>query len=246
MSTDYNTIAEQYRRAKQQPWRAHIEAYTLFDLIGDLPGKAVLDLACGEGFYTRLLRQKGAARAVGVDVSGRMIELARAEEAQNPLGVEYLVQDVKRLDLGERFDLVTAAYLLNYARTREELLEMCRVIARSLKPGGRFVAVNNNPDFGPEHAAGCPAYGLVMGVEDGLQEGTPFTWTFLLDDGSSVAITNYHLGTDSHEWAYRAAGFRAVRWQRPRLSPAGEAAFGRAYWAGFLDHPPVIFIECTT
>jgi toxoflavin synthase len=43
---------------------------------------SVLDLACGEGFYTRLLRQTGAGRVVGVDLSAGMIALARQEEAR--------------------------------------------------------------------------------------------------------------------------------------------------------------------
>jgi hypothetical protein len=35
MTTNYDTIAEQYKRAKRQPWRAHIEAYTLMGLPGE-------------------------------------------------------------------------------------------------------------------------------------------------------------------------------------------------------------------
>jgi ubiquinone/menaquinone biosynthesis C-methylase UbiE len=58
MTTNYDPIAEQYKRAKQQPWRAHIEAFTLMQLIGDPTGKAVIDIACGEGFYTRMTRQQ--------------------------------------------------------------------------------------------------------------------------------------------------------------------------------------------
>ena len=49
MTTDYDPIAEQYKRSKQQPWRTYIEAFTLMDLIGDPPGKEVIDIACGEG-----------------------------------------------------------------------------------------------------------------------------------------------------------------------------------------------------
>ncbi len=79
MSTDYDTIAERYRRAKQQPWRSSVESFTLMGLVGDLTAQAVVDLACGEGFYTRLLRQRGAARVVGVDLSQSMIALARSE-----------------------------------------------------------------------------------------------------------------------------------------------------------------------
>jgi hypothetical protein len=52
MRTDYDAIASDYKRAKQQPWRSFIESFTLMNLVGDLADKAVVDLACGEGFYT--------------------------------------------------------------------------------------------------------------------------------------------------------------------------------------------------
>src|SRR5437763_15976790 len=144
MDTDYDQIAGQYKRAKLQPWRTHIERYTLLRLVGDLAGKAVLDLACGEGYYTRELRRRGAARVVGVDLSAGMIGLAEAEEARRPLGVEYRVGDARALDVPGEFDLAFAAYLLNYAHTAEELTQMCRPVARALRPGGRFVTANTN------------------------------------------------------------------------------------------------------
>jgi ubiquinone/menaquinone biosynthesis C-methylase UbiE len=49
MTTNYDPIAEQYKRSKQQPWRAYVEAFTLMRLIGDPTGKKVIDIACGEG-----------------------------------------------------------------------------------------------------------------------------------------------------------------------------------------------------
>src|SRR5262245_10173832 len=145
MATDYDAIAADYQRAKQQPWRFYVERHTLLRLLGDLRGLAVLDLACGEGYYTRELRHRGAARVVGVDLSEGMIRLARREEARRPLGITYRVQDARALEGAGDFDLVVAAYLLNYAATKEELQGMCAAIARALRPGGRFVGVNNNP-----------------------------------------------------------------------------------------------------
>ena len=93
MTTNYDPIAEQYKRAKQQPWLAYIEAFTLMRLIGDPTGKTVIDIACGEGFYTRMIRQRGAAKVTGVDLSEKMIGLARASEAQQRLGIDYIVGD---------------------------------------------------------------------------------------------------------------------------------------------------------
>jgi toxoflavin synthase len=100
MTTDYDPIAEQYKRSKQQPWRTYIEAITLMELIGDPAGKAVVDIACGEGFYTRFLRQRGAGKVIGVDLSECMIGLAKAQEAKQRLGIDYVVGDGRDLALG--------------------------------------------------------------------------------------------------------------------------------------------------
>jgi ubiquinone/menaquinone biosynthesis C-methylase UbiE len=245
MTTDYNAIAAEYKRCKQQPWRLHIEYFTLMQLIGDLKGKSVLDFACGEGFYTRALKRNGAGRVVGVDLSEQMILLGREEEKREPLGIEYAVANVKDFNTAERFDMVVAGYLLNYASTRDELLAMCQVISRCLKPGGRFVTVNNNPaqpakSFGTEKP-----YGFIKVSPDGeLRESSPVIYRIFLE-GSSFDITNYHLSVATHEWAFKTAGLTNVRWVAPRLSPQGEAELGRAHWAAFLEHQPVTFIECS-
>ena len=77
MSTDYDAVAKEYKRSKLAPWRTYMERYSLLKLLGKVRGKSVLDLACGEGFYSRLVRERGAARVVGVDLSSGMIGLGR-------------------------------------------------------------------------------------------------------------------------------------------------------------------------
>jgi SAM-dependent methyltransferase len=144
MTTNYDPIAEQYKRAKQQPWRAYIEAFSLMSWSVNPTGKAVIDIACGEGFYTRMIRQRGAAKVTGVDLSEKMIGLARADEAQQRLGVDYIVGDGRDLGIAAYYDLAVAANFLNYVHDRAELNTMCSGIARCLKPGGRFVTVNCN------------------------------------------------------------------------------------------------------
>ena len=47
----YDAIAKQYRDSKLLPFRHAIERYTVFRELGDLRGRTVLDLACGEGIY---------------------------------------------------------------------------------------------------------------------------------------------------------------------------------------------------
>jgi toxoflavin synthase len=245
MTTDYDPIAEQYKRSKLQPWRAHVEAFTLMKLVGNLAGKAVVDVACGEGFYTRILRERGAAKVTGVDLSPKMIELARRNEAQQPLGIEYIVGDGRDMNFGPVYDLGVAAYFLNYAHNRAELEAMCNGIARCLKSGGRFVTVNGNPACDFSSAPSYRKYGFEIAVLGAFHEEAPITWTFYLDDGK-FEIENYYLSIETHELALRAAGFRDIRWHQPMLSPAGEAADGRDYWSAILDHPPLTFLECST
>ena len=150
----YDTIADAYRDSKQLPFREVIERYTLFKTLRDIRGAKVLDMACGDGFYTRLLKQAGAAQVTGVDVSIEMIRLAEQEESRNPLGCTYLHGDAAAFEPADPVDLVVATYLLNYARTREQLLRFCQVCHDALQPGGRFAGVNDNvrnPPRGP-----CP------------------------------------------------------------------------------------------
>ena len=161
MSTDYDAVAKEYKRSKLAPWRTYIERYSLLKLLGKVRGKSVLDLACGEGFYSRLVRERVAARVVGVDLSSGMIGLGIAAEKESPLGSEYRVGDAKAYQTDERFDIVAAAYLLNYADTEEKLAAMCQTVARSLKPGGRFVTVNNNPSQSPDRYQATRKYGVV-------------------------------------------------------------------------------------
>jgi SAM-dependent methyltransferase len=71
-------------------YREYLNNPAFLAFIGDLAGKTVLDAGCGEGYNTRLLARSGA-RMVGVDISTRMIEFARAEEAREPLGIRYEV-----------------------------------------------------------------------------------------------------------------------------------------------------------
>jgi len=172
-----------------------------------------------------------------------MIELARAQEREHRLGIEYEVGDGRDLRLSAHPDIVVAAYLLNYARDRSELGAMCASIARCLPPGGRFITVNQNPALDFRSAPSYRPYGFETTVAGEWREGTPITWTFYLEDGP-FSIENYHLAVATHEEALRSAGFRQIRWHAPRLSPEGEATFGRGFWTSLLDHSPITFLEC--
>lgn len=242
MPTDYNAIADQYKRSKLTPWRRYIEQYTFCDILGDITGKSVLDLACGEGFYSRLLRLRGASRVVGMDVSQKMVELARAAEAEMPLDIEYVVGDARAFRTTEIFDVVTASYLLNYAQTEEQLAEMGRTIAAALKPGGLFVTVNNSPFQSPSRFAATRPYGFIKSIAGDLRPGAAITYTLFLET-ESFSFDNYYQSPVAHERALVDAGLQDIEWLQPRLSP--EWTDDPAYWDAFFEDPSVVFLRCS-
>ncbi|MFO1023774.1 MAG: methyltransferase domain-containing protein [Acetobacteraceae bacterium] len=243
MTTDYNVIGEQYRVGRQQAWRRHIEFYTMMRLIGNPAGKHVIDIACGEGTYSRALMEAGAASVIGVDLSETMVQLAAAMEAERPLGIRYQVGDGRNLGFGPQFDLAVAGFLLNYARDRAELEQMCRSIAQCLRPGGRFLTVNASPLCNFPSAPSFRKYGFEAATPPELYEGAPITFTIYLD-GSQFNVENFHLSPATHEAALHAAGFHDIRWHKAILSPEAERAFPPGYWDDFLSMPPIAFIDC--
>ncbi|WP_392535107.1 class I SAM-dependent methyltransferase [Nostoc sp. C117] len=243
MTAYYDSIAEQYKKSKQLPFRLHIEAYTYFNLLGNLLEKSLLDLACGEGFYTRQFKLQGAAKVIGVEISEKMIELARQEEVREAQNIEYILGDVLELGKIGSFDLVVASYLLNYAQTREQLLKMCQNIFINLKPGGRFVTMNNNASQPPTSYLATEKYGFIKSIDSLLQEGTPIKYTISANE-QKFSFNNYYLSTETYEWAFRSVGFKEIRWQKPIVSPEGVEEFGEQFWQDFIDCMPIIGIEC--
>jgi protein-L-isoaspartate O-methyltransferase len=53
--TDYNAIAHAYRDPKRLPIKQYSEAITLFQTLGSVHDLAVLDVACGEGYYAQAM-----------------------------------------------------------------------------------------------------------------------------------------------------------------------------------------------
>jgi SAM-dependent methyltransferase len=113
------------------------EARALAGLIRTaVPGAStLLDVGCGTGLHLAEFERRGFA-CRGVDADINMVTIARGREPE--LQVE--LGDMRTLDLGERFDAVTALFgVLAYARTKDHLLESVARLAAHVKPGGILI-----------------------------------------------------------------------------------------------------------
>ena len=235
----YDAIAKGYQRTKESPVRAAIESWTLGQLLGDCRRLAILDAGCGDGFHARRLMAAGAARVAGVDVSPAMLELAREQERAEPCGIQYVccaVEDLPDLLCGAGFDLVLASYLLHYAPTVEVLRRMCQRLGNALAPGGRLVALTENPDQQPADYAGYAPYGFDKQAVEARREGSRITYG-LVSGRQIISFDTFWYSRETYGLALEAAGFERIAWHALQLDPAVPAP---EFYAGYLRNPPVL------
>ena len=113
-------------------------------IVGDIQGLQVLDLACGEGYFSRLLASAGA-NVTGVDISKNMIQAARRKETASPMGILYHVMDASHLELkSSQLDMVHCSMaLMDIIEYEQAISEVSRV----LKDRGRFIFSIVHPCF---------------------------------------------------------------------------------------------------
>jgi SAM-dependent methyltransferase len=108
------------------------------------PCALALDVGCGTGAFARRLAER-AERVIGLDLSPRMVEVARAR-AGNDRRLEFRVADLTEMDLGEgRYDCVSAIASLHHLPLEPTL----RRFAASLRPGGRLLVLDVVDESGP-------------------------------------------------------------------------------------------------
>jgi SAM-dependent methyltransferase len=240
-TAQYDHIGSKYDEYARTATLKRAESYTFFRMVGALDGKRVMDLACGFGFYTRLIKQRGAAQVIGVDISPEMIRLATQQEQAQPLGITYQVGDALTLSELGHFDLVTAVYLLNYATSKDQMLGMFRSAYDNLVEGGRFIAYTVNPAF-TLSKPNSTKYGVTVLRETPEEDRYACEAEFITDPPASVKWYRWNQAT--YEWAIKEAGFREFAWHPSEVAPEDVARYGAPYWRDLYDNCLVIGVVC--
>jgi SAM-dependent methyltransferase len=111
-------------------------------------GESVLDLACGEGFFTRRFLNNGA-QVIGVDIAKELIDIA---QKQSP-DIRYFVSGADKIPFVSSASVEKVTIILALQNI-ENVTGVFKECSRVLKPGGRLFIVLNHPAFRIPKASG--------------------------------------------------------------------------------------------
>lgn len=200
---DFITVALSY--GQDQRWKRRLIA-----LAAPPPGARALDLATGTGDIAFALAAKGA-RVVGLDITLRMIELARHKQTDGARGKtdvhersSFLVGDMLALPFPSgSFDIVTTGYGL---RNVPNLSTAIDEIGRVLTPGGQVLSLDFNRPANRIVRSVYLAYLTIVGTTLGwILHRDPDTYRYI-----PASIRQYP-GAEAVARLFEARGFTRVR-----------------------------------
>jgi demethylmenaquinone methyltransferase/2-methoxy-6-polyprenyl-1,4-benzoquinol methylase len=199
---DFITVALSYGQDRR--WKRRLIA-----LAATPPGARALDLATGTGDIAFALAANGA-RVVGLDITLRMIELAKrkADVAPAKAGVaQFLVGDMLALPFPPgSFDIVTTGYGL---RNVPNLSTAIDEIGRVLTPGGQVLSLDFNRPANRIVRLVYLAYLTIVGATLGwILHHDPDTYRYI-----PASIRQYP-GAEAVARLFEARGFTRVRTYR--------------------------------
>ena len=168
------------------------------DEVGPIGSKSLLHLQCHFGMDTMSWSRLGA-RATGVDISDRAIEVARELNHELGLNVRFIRANIYDLPsiIDEQFDIVyTAVGVLCWL---PDLSAWSQVVARCLKPGGTFYVLDDHP--AARIFESVPTYGDVFDLKP-LNSYFPDETGMQFPGGGHTYTGSQTIEAPSHEWQH--------------------------------------------
>jgi len=229
--SQYDTVSAGYREIVNEDAAIETQQSEALRFLGDVTGKRVFDLGCGEGKLTRRLVELGAKHVVGCDASRSQIEAAKAKKQSENLDVEYILSDAEHFTYPEPFDLATSTLVLLHAHNEAELETFFQSTFNVLKDGGKFVSVTYNPDY---QGLGKVKYNRRFTKIDNNEIRVDFMKNG--EDGTFTSATFGDLSKEDYEIAAKNSGFNRFEWEPMQIHGDSQNEF----WDGFTEDCPYI------
>lgn len=235
---DNDVFFKEYKkiRDKQESYNNLIEQPAMRLLLPDLNGKSVLDMGCGFGYNCADFLKRGAAHVVGIDISEKMLDVARAENSDE--SIQYLQLEIERVnELDLKFDFIYSSLALHYIADFEELV---RKIHDILNDDGILLFSQEHPMVtapldGPTWIKNEQGVKVSAPVSNYLEDGKR-TVNWIID-----GITKYHRSFSSIINAFTENGFSVLKVVEP--TPTEEVIKAAPHMYDEVHRPTSIIIK---
>lgn len=239
----YDDNAKKWLRLQPSSLSDFTARPALFDACGDVSGRSVLDIGCGEGYCARELKRRGAGDYVGVDLSSQMIAAANAQEQEQPLGIQYHVGNVAEYVTDRQFDLCVAVFLFNYLST-DDMQRVFSTVYDSLLTGGQFIFSVPHPFFPfvrPEQTP--PFYFSAAGMNYFQDVNQQFEGQIWKQSGEPLHVQCVHKTFADYFDGMRTAGFSSMP-EVTELTVSEElAATDPDFFSPLLNQPLHVLVK---
>lgn len=203
--------------------------------LGNLKGKRVLDIGCGQGVLPNIMAQRGAI-VTGIDISSDQIEISknRYGDRDNPV---FKVMDAVNMDFTDNlFDAATMNMVLLNVPTIDSVGKIIRETSRVLRPDGKLIFTDLHPItiLRPEK----PRSTKLSGDFSYFRDGDEYTAQIDLGEGRSIEFHNKHWTIKSYKELLAKADMYVENMSEPTYGKESPTKFRE------LNQPEYIMFVC--
>jgi len=229
----FNDLLDQYPKTNLKPDKKHSILPTVLRLLMPLEEKTVVDVGCGEGFFSRAIAEKNPIKVYGIDSSPLFIDKATKQTSSK---IVYKVQDMFSSKL-PMCDIINAPFVLNYATSIKDLKKLLNIFYDSLNSNGKLVLVVDLPlpMLDENQINKKRKFGATKKIKGNLVDGTNIRIE-LFNNGDYICTLNSNYFTKkSIERVLLDVGFKSISWHIPIIDKEGKLIYGKEFWEDYLE-----------
>lgn len=234
---DYNEISELYNLSNTKPDKLYSILPTVLKIseTKDNP-KTILDLGCGNGFFTFAFANKYPnLKVIGIDNAEKQIAAAQEIQRNTKIeNVDFILGDIQIGTL-PKSDVIIAPFVFGYFDD-EKLYKVLKNIFDALDKDGLLIVILDDPK-GINNSR--------FGAKKTVSNGVLSIKLFDKDNKHITTLKAIHHDIDFFKQRLTEIGFKDITEYSPITDKVGLDALGESFWNGYTENSELIYLSCT-
>ena len=231
MANDYDKLFREYQKTHVKPDKKYSMLPTVLKLATPLKNKVVVDIGCGDGFFSFRFAKK-AKKVYGIDNSKKQIDEANKHSSQN---TQFVFSDMSDFNY-QKSDIINTPFVLGYIKSPKTILKLFQKFHSSLNKKGKIIGIIDAPK---SNVHDNKMFGSVKTIES-LQEGMKLKID-LYDNKKIVTLNAVYHTKETIKDLLARAGFTDIKWHEPIISKAGIKIHGAKFWEKYLNNLDIAY-----